>query len=126
MPYRRDQIIRRTNTERRRHGLQILTKNRWLMLSAAAKAKQLARSGRFAHGRWWELIEKFAKNRIDPAGENIARDQDTPRIVMEQWMDSPGHKANILNKSFQLIGVGFAKDKNGREYWVQHFGYRKD
>lgn len=54
------------------------------------------------------------------AGENIAYGQSTAAAVMEAWMNSPGHKANILNESFSRLGVGLA-DNNGTLYWVQLF-----
>jgi uncharacterized protein YkwD len=52
------------------------------------------------------------------AGENIARGQATPQAVVNAWMNSSGHRANILNSSFTHIGVGYAE--NGR-YWTQMF-----
>jgi uncharacterized protein YkwD len=55
------------------------------------------------------------------AGENIAMGQKTPQEVMTAWMNSEGHRKNILNSSFTEIGIGIAKDKNGRLYWTQMF-----
>ena len=52
-------------------------------------------------------------------GENIAWGQKTPEAVMKARMNSPGHKANILNVNFTLLGVGFSETGN---YWVQNFG----
>ena len=55
------------------------------------------------------------------AGENIAMGQRTPQEVMNSWMNSSGHRANILNPSFTTLGVGIAKDANGTIYWTQMF-----
>ena len=57
------------------------------------------------------------------AGENIAWGQKTPEQVMEAWMNSDGHRANILNAKFTKIGVGQYRDAAGRNYWVQLFTY---
>ena len=55
------------------------------------------------------------------AGENIAMGQPTAASVMNAWMNSPGHKANILSVNFTEIGVGVAKDASGTIYWTQQF-----
>jgi uncharacterized protein YkwD len=55
------------------------------------------------------------------AGENIAYGQRTPAEVMRDWMNSPGHRNNILSRSFSQIGVGLAKNSSGVCYWTQQF-----
>jgi uncharacterized protein YkwD len=55
------------------------------------------------------------------AGENIAKGQQTPESVMRAWMNSSGHKANILSSKYDQIGVGFVTDSRGTTYWVQEF-----
>lgn len=57
------------------------------------------------------------------AGENIAWGQKTPEEVMNGWMNSAGHRANILNPSFTTIGVGFYQNESGINYWTQLFTY---
>ncbi|GGT33285.1 sigma-70 family RNA polymerase sigma factor [Streptomyces chromofuscus] len=57
-------------------------------------------------------------------GENIARGQQTPEAVMDSWMNSPGHRANILNCSFEDIGVG-VHEGSGGPWWTQNFGARQ-
>ena len=54
-------------------------------------------------------------------GENIAMGQRTPQEVMTAWMNSPGHRGNILSTAFTEIGVGVAKSKSGSYYWTQMF-----
>ncbi|MFD0328838.1 CAP domain-containing protein [Streptacidiphilus monticola] len=55
-------------------------------------------------------------------GENIARGQQTPAAVMDAWMHSPGHRANILNCSYHSLGVG-AYFAPGGPWWTQDFGF---
>lgn len=55
------------------------------------------------------------------AGENIAAGKSTPEAVMNSWMNSPGHKANMLNSRFTHIGVGYANGGPYRHYWTQQF-----
>jgi len=55
------------------------------------------------------------------AGENIAAGQSTPQQVVQAWMNSPGHRANILSRSYTRIGVGYAKGGSQRYYWSQMF-----
>ena len=55
------------------------------------------------------------------AAENIASGQRTPEEVMRYWMNSPGHRSNILNSNYNNIGVGVARDQNGNLYWTQLF-----
>jgi uncharacterized protein YkwD len=56
-------------------------------------------------------------------GENIAKGQQTPVQVMDGWMNSPGHRASILNCDFKEIGIGF-HDASGGPWWTQVFGAR--
>ena len=76
----------------------------------------------FAHespslGTPFEMMKSFGIS-YKSAGENIARGQKSPKEVVDGWMNSSGHRANILNKSYTHIGVGYVE--NGR-YWTQMF-----
>ena len=55
------------------------------------------------------------------AGENIAAGQSSPQNVMDSWMNSPGHRKNILNPDFEYIGVGLARGGSNGIYWAQEF-----
>jgi len=66
------------------------------------------------------MMESFGI-RFSAAGENIAYGQRTPAEVMKGWMNSPGHRANILSPSYTHIGIGLAKTRNGVNYWTQMF-----
>ena len=117
-----DRVIELVNQERTSRGLQPLLKHDGLMVAAAARAKEL--SQRYSHTRpngsecftiLWHLGIDYGY-----AGENIAMGQRTPEIVMNDWMNSSGHRANILNENFDCIGVGYTM-VDGHPYWVQLF-----
>lgn len=58
----------------------------------------------------------------EPAAENIARGQETPEEVVQAWMDSPGHRANILNCDYKAMGLGVVYGDGG-PWWTQMFGF---
>ena len=117
-----DRVIELVNQERTSRGLQPLVKDDRLMVAAAARAREL--SQRYSHTRpngsecftiLWHLGIDYGY-----AGENIAMGQRTPEIVMNDWMNSSGHRANILSENFDCIGVGYTM-VDGHPYWVQLF-----
>ena len=81
--------------------------------------------GYFSHtsptyGSPFTMMESFGV-KFSAAGENIAMGQQTPEAVMNSWMNSPGHRSNILNPTYTELGVGLAKDSTGKCYWTQMF-----
>ena len=97
-----------------------------LTASAQAKANSLAKSGRLAHGQWWrEMYRHIRRNEWGSIAENIASGQDSAAEVHQDWMRSPGHRENILNYRYDHLGVGIAKARGGKTYYVQHFGDKK-
>ena len=72
------------------------------------------------YGSPFDMMKSFGIS-YTAAGENIAKGQNSPQSVMNAWMNSSGHRANILNKSYNQIGVGVAKDSRGNLYWTQMF-----
>ncbi len=79
----------------------------------------------FAHnsptyGSPFQMMQKFGL-RFSAAGENIAYGQRTAAEVMQTWMNSAGHRANILSQAYTNIGIGVAKAANGTLYWTQMF-----
>ncbi len=68
------------------------------------------------YGSPFDMMKSFGIS-YKAAGENIAMGQKTPEQVVQAWMDSPGHRANIMNSSFTHIGVGYVASGN---YWTQH------
>ncbi|MBQ4070801.1 MAG: SafA/ExsA family spore coat assembly protein [Clostridia bacterium] len=116
------EVIRLVNLEREAAGLSPLKYNWELSRVAAYKSRDMRERGYFSHtsptyGSPFEMIRNFGIS-YRSAGENIARGYKTPASVVEGWMSSSGHRANILNPVFTEIGVGY--DAQGH-YWTQMF-----
>lgn len=114
------EVVSLVNKERAKAGLKPLVIHTNLTKMAVAKAQDMNDNNYFSHtsptyGSPFDMMKKFGIT-YKYAGENIAKGQKTPEEVVKAWMNSPGHKANIMNKNFTLIGVGYV---NG--YWVQAF-----
>ena len=119
------EVIKLVNKERNAAGLSALAENSRLSEVAQAKAEDMMKNGYFSHtsptyGSPFEMMKTFGIA-YKSAGENIAKGQKTPAAVMNGWMNSSGHRTNILNASFEQIGAGFCKDSSGVTYWVQMF-----
>ncbi len=119
------QVVDLVNQERAAAGLPALKVNAKLSGVAEKKAEDLRDNNYFDHqsptyGSPFDMMKQFGIQ-YTTAGENIAKGQRTPAEVMNGWMNSPGHRANILNADFTEIGVGYVTDSNGGTYWVQHF-----
>ncbi|PWL97228.1 MAG: transporter [Selenomonadales bacterium] len=117
-----EQVINLVNQVRAQNGLKSLTSNWQLSRVARYKSQDMHDKGYFSHtsptyGSPFDMIKNFGIS-YRTAGENIARGQRTPQEVMDAWMNSAGHRANILNASFTQIGVGYVSDGN---YWTQMF-----
>ena len=110
-----NEVVRLVNIERDKQGLKPLVSD-WQL------SQDMQDNGYFSHnsptyGSPFDMMKSFGIS-YRTAGENIARGQRTPKEVVNAWMNSSGHRANILNSSFTKIGVGYAKDGN---YWTQMF-----
>ena len=113
------------NQERTSQGLSPLSYDSQLAELAQKKAEDMAENGYFSHqsptyGSAFDMMNEAGIS-YRSAGENIARGQRTPEAVMDSWMNSSGHRANILSSSYSSVGVGYAEDENGTAYWVQMF-----
>ena len=113
------------NQERTSQGLSPLSYDSQLAELAQTKAEDMAENGYFSHqsptyGSAFDMMNEAGIS-YRSAGENIARGQRTPEAVMDSWMNSSGHRANILSSSYSSVGVGYAEDENGTAYWVQMF-----
>ncbi len=116
------EVIRLVNAERAKQGLKPLTYDWELGRVAHYKSQDMRDNKYFAHnsptyGTPFQMMKSFGIS-YRSAGENIARGQKTPQAVVNAWMNSSGHRANILNSSFTHIGVGYVADGN---YWTQMF-----
>jgi uncharacterized YkwD family protein len=117
------QVLTLVNAERSKAGLKPLTMNATLTKSAQAKSQDMHDKHYFDHtsptyGSPFDQMTKFGY-KYSYAGENIAMGQKTPKEVMDAWMNSAGHRANILNSNYTEIGIGYVADGN---YWTQQFG----
>ncbi|MFE7773533.1 sigma-70 family RNA polymerase sigma factor [Streptomyces sp. NPDC057445] len=120
-----DQVIALVNTERSKAGCGPVSNNDKLATAAGNHSADMAARDFFDHTN---PDGKDPGDRITATGyrwstygENIARGQQTPASVMDSWMNSPGHRANILNCSFKEMGVGIHNGSGG-PWWTQAFG----
>lgn len=116
------EILHLVNIERSKRGIRPLRLANDLMQSTAIRSKEI--TVYFSHtrpdGRNCFTVVNYMGNGL---GENIAAGQNSPESVMNSWMNSPGHRANILNPEFTELGVGYNYDNNSeyKHYWVQIF-----
>ena len=116
------EVVRLVNVERAKRGLGELTYDWELSRVARIKSQDMHDNRYFSHtsptyGSPFQMMKSFGIS-YRSAGENIARGQATPQAVVNAWMNSSGHRANILNSSFTHIGVGYVADG---KYWTQMF-----
>ena len=116
------EVVRLVNQERSKQGIAPLVDDWQLSRVARYKSQDMRDNGYFSHtsptyGSPFEMMKSFGIS-YRTAGENIAKGQKTPKAVVNAWMNSSGHRANILNSSFTKIGVGYVA--NG-SYWTQMF-----
>jgi uncharacterized YkwD family protein/spore coat assembly protein SafA len=116
------QVLDIVNRERQAQGLQPLQMDWELQRVARVKACDMAQKNYFSHtsptyGSPFDMMKQFGVS-YRTAGENIAKGQRTPSEVMQSWMNSSGHRANILKGDFTHIGVGYCQQGN---HWVQMF-----
>lgn len=114
------QVVTLVNQERVKAGLKALTSDSALTAMALDKAKDMYNNGYFDHtsptyGSPFDMMSTYGIH-YSYAGENIAKGQPTPDAVMKAWMNSTGHRQNILSPNFTKIGVAYY---NGE--WVQEF-----
>ena len=116
------EVIRLVNVERAKYGLSPLTEDWELSRVARYKSQDMHDRRYFDHnsptyGTPFQMMKAFGLT-YRSAGENIAMGYRTPQAVVTGWMNSSGHRANILNSSYKKIGVGYVADGN---YWTQQF-----
>lgn len=119
------EVIRLINIERTSRGIPALTTNWQLSRVARYKSQDMIDKNYFSHtsptyGSPFTMMQSFGL-KFSAAAENIAYGQRTAKEVVEGWMNSSGHRANILSNSYTQTGVGAAKKANGTLYWTQMF-----
>lgn len=120
-----DEVVRLVNRERANNGLPGLVINWEASRVARIKSQDMVNHNYFSHesaiyGSPFRMMEDFGLE-FSAAAENIAKGQRTAQEVVNSWMNSAGHRANILSASVTEIGVGAAKASNGTLYWTQLF-----
>jgi uncharacterized protein (TIGR03000 family) len=124
---REQELLDLTNRERKKAGLEALQHNAKLAQAARSHSENMARQQKLDH----VLDDKSPDDRIRATGyrgfnwgENIAFGMPTPAGAIEVWMNSKGHRANILSEGFTELGIGIAVDSRGVPYYTQVFGRR--
>ncbi len=119
-----EKVLQLVNKERKKNGLSALVMDSKLKKAAQFRAEEIVKS--FSHTRpngedCFTVFPKFGVTYM-AAGENIAAGQRSAAAVMDSWLNSPGHRANILGQNFGKIGIGLCKTSDGYGYyWVQMF-----
>ena len=116
------EVIRLVNEIRQQNGLRPLAANWKLYRMAHNKSQNMRDNCYFSHnsptyGTPFQMLSAFGLS-YRTAGENIAKGYASPQAVVNGWMNSSGHRANILNASYTQIGVGYV---SGGNYWTQLF-----
>ena len=117
-------VVELVNQARVENGLHPLESDWQVARVASYKAMDMRDRGYFSHtsptyGSPFTMLRDFGIS-FTAAGENIAKGQRTAEAVMQAWMNSQGHRANILNANYTKIGVGYCAGQGG-PYWVQMF-----
>ncbi|HEK4784471.1 TPA: sporulation protein [Clostridioides difficile] len=119
------EVVDLVNIERAKAGLNPLTLDSSISNVATKKSQDMVDNNYFSHnsptyGSPFDMLKKFGIS-YKTAGENIAMGQKTPKEVVNAWMNSEGHRKNIMNPNFSKIGVGVAQKSGGSIYWTQIF-----
>lgn len=119
------EVLKLVNEERAKQGLKSLKLSTTLTSIATVKSKDMAVNNYFSHtsptyGSPFEMLQHFGVS-YRSAGENIAAGQKNAQEVMNAWMNSSGHRANILNSSYTELGVGYYAGGSYGHYWTQEF-----
>jgi len=120
------QVVALTNQVRTQNGLPPLSLELSLLWAAQVHSNEQAALNRLSHsGRYGDAGQRISRQRATRRdyqwstwGENIASGAPDAAFVMNGWMNSPGHRANILDPAFTDIGVGLAYSSNGTPYWT--------
>ncbi len=125
------QVVQLVNQHRAGMGLVTLSNAATLTASAEWKSLHMAGTNYFDHNDRAPPVARTVSERLEACGypsrsagwgENIAYGYTTAAAVMNAWLNSSGHRANIENPSFRTIGVGVARNGSGPRYWTQNFG----
>lgn len=119
------EVFQLVNQEREKHGLKPLQLEPAVLKVADKKSQDMKEKHYFNHqsptyGSPFEMLQQHGVD-FRAAGENIAAGQKTAKQVMDGWMNSEGHRANILNPDYTHIGIGYVEGGDYGTYWTQMF-----
>jgi len=114
----KNELLNLHNAERKHHRCGELKMNSKLNEIAQKHAEWMARRRNLTH----QGFQQRVRGPWSTTGENIAAGQESEKEVVNDWMNSAGHRANILNNSFDEVGFGVAYTTNGSLYWCVCFG----
>jgi uncharacterized protein YkwD len=122
-------VLDLTNAERQKAGLPPLVLNTQLSQAAQQYSQVLSRDSCFAHtcGPVPDMVQRVLQagyGNWSAVGENIAAGYTSPEALVAGWMNSPGHRANILSPKYREIGIGLVNGGKYGAYWTQDFGSR--
>ena len=117
-----NKVLELVNAERAKNGLSALQMDESVRKVARVKSSDMSQNNYFSHtsptyGTPFEMLKSYGIS-YKSAGENIAQGYTSPEAVVNGWMNSSGHRANILNASYTHIGIGYEANGN---YWTQMF-----
>ena len=120
-----EEVLRLVNIERAKEGIPPLEMDWELARVAESRSQDMHDENYFSHtspiyGSWADMMESAGIS-YKAAGENIAKGQTTATQVVNDWMNSPGHRANIMNSNYTHIGIGHVKSSYFNTYWTQLF-----
>lgn len=120
-PRARDAVVLELCNEiRAGRGLPKLRRGDRATKAAKIRARHISSTEVLSHGGWAQVVKSVGLGDRS-AGENIAQGYRDPEDVVRAWMNSPGHRANILAKDFRVLGVAAAVDDDGDTWWAQIF-----
>ncbi|WP_067508905.1 CAP domain-containing protein [Actinoplanes sp. TFC3] len=121
------EVVALTNEQRVANGCGELAVDEELTIASVRQAHYMAATGDFGHIGWRGSTFESRAEAIGydyVAAENVGWGYSGAAGVMDAWMASPGHRANILNCDVRSFGAGVQRAVNGTYYWAQVFGYR--
>lgn len=110
---------KKTNAQRTKRDLVALRKQKCVQRFADHQARRMAKQERMFHQDLQKVLDACD---LSAVAENVAEGYGSGKAVVKGWMGSPGHRANILTERYRLLGVGAARDDDGRWYAAQVFG----
>jgi len=110
-------VVARVNEARLAAALQPLASDAGLGRAAQSRARSMAAANRLSHTGWEAVVRR--QGDAPTIAENVAYDYSSADAVVSAWLRSPGHRANMLGRSFRRIGVGCVVDARAHLWWAE-------